>query len=177
MRLKEGVLVTAFASLTACSTIGIGSDTTGTSGSGIFRTGKVEIRECGTQGAPRTRIAYPTGWETRVSQAETEGELLGGPSQSVETSADVKAISRPAIQYPPAALSPPIEARCEVKLDLSTMGEASNLLAACSNPLFLDEVTRIVRETRFEPLEVNGMLARGVNLVYPFNFCLADDIR
>jgi len=133
-----------------------------------------EIRECGTLSAPTASISYPPGWSSRVSQAETEDELLGGGAR-VETEERIKAVELPSILYPQAALSPPVEGRCEVKFDLSTQGEPSNILAACSDSLFVEEMTRIVSNATFEPLRVNGRLAKGVNVVYPYSFCLSDE--
>ncbi|MEM7663996.1 MAG: energy transducer TonB [Pseudomonadota bacterium] len=180
--MRRAVLsLAAMSTLAACTSTGAGDGSDGS----VFRsiaksvTGAGsrpgEIRECGTLDASNAEISYPPGWSARVSQAETEDELLGGGAR-VETEERVKADNLPSIQYPAAALSPPREARCEVKFDLSTLGKASNILAACSNPLFADEAIRIVSEATFEPLRVNGRLAKGVNVVYPYNFCLSDEI-
>ncbi|MEL7129205.1 MAG: energy transducer TonB [Pseudomonadota bacterium] len=167
----------AVAAITACSSTGGGSaigTTSSTSSGRILQSGAVEIAECGTPGAPTAQISYPAGWSNRVSQAETEGELLGGAPTRVDTSFAPVATAMPDLQYPENALNPPIEARCEAKFDLSTGGETSNILVACSNPMFTTEMARIIRDSRFKPVRVNGNLARGVNLVFPLSFCLAD---
>ena len=161
----------------ACST----TETTRENGSSerlarsIFRGTTGEIQECGTRNAPPARLQYPVGWFDRVSAAETEGELLGGAPERVESNETLKPRSLPSISYPADALSPPVEARCEAKFDLSTLGEASNILVACSDRRFVAEMTRIISVTTFEPLRVNGQIARGVNVVYPFSFCLSDE--
>ncbi|MEM1088707.1 MAG: energy transducer TonB [Pseudomonadota bacterium] len=134
-----------------------------------------EIRECGTADAQEAEVMYPAGWASRVSQAETEDELLGGGTR-VNTQQRVRVSNLPDTMYPQAALSPPLEARCEIKFDLSTQGLPSNILAACSSPLFIDEANRIVSQATFEPLRVNDRLAKGVNVVYVHNFCLSDQI-
>ncbi|MEM9668419.1 MAG: energy transducer TonB [Pseudomonadota bacterium] len=177
---QSGLLISAIFTLTACATGA--SDTSSRDDVTRSVTRPVleadsrpgEIRECGTPGAPNAEIAYPPGWTSRVSQAETEDELLGGGAR-VETEERVKASSLPSVLYPPAALSPPQEARCEVKFNLSTQGEPSNILAACSSPLFTEEVKRIISGATFEPLRVNGSLAKGVNVVFPYSFCLSNE--
>lgn len=110
-----------------------------------------------------------------MSAAEVEDELLGGgPASRVATSAEPQPVGQIIPDYPRTALSPPTEAVCEVKFDLSRRGEASNAISACSSPLFLAEAVRAVEGARFEPFRVNGQVATGINLVYSMTFCLRD---
>ena len=134
-----------------------------------------QIAQCRSAGAREARIVYPAGWDRRVSAAEVEDELLGGgPASRVATSAAPVPVAAPTPNYPRAALSPPTEAICEVKFDLSRRGVVSNAIAACSSPLFLAEAVRATEATRFEPFKVNGQIASGINLLYPLQFCLRD---
>ncbi len=159
----------ALAGLAACSSLApyVGASTEG----GALSGRGIAIAECGTRGAPSADLIYPPGWAERVSQAETEDELLGGPGTRVNTSGTVRPLALAPVRYPASALSPPVEARCEAKFNLSTLGEASRILVACSSDMFVSEMTRLVSETRFEPLRINGDLARGVNLVFAHDFC------
>lgn len=134
-----------------------------------------QIGQCYSKNAPDAVIVYPGGWSRRVSRAETEDELLGGGGQSVATSGAVEPARAIRLTYPAAALSPPIEGICEVKFDLSRQGEPSRIVAACSDPLFAEEAERVVAENKFKPLRVNDSLARGINVVYPMKFCLAEE--
>ena len=134
-----------------------------------------QIAQCRSAGAQEAQILYPSGWSQRVSAAEVEDELLGGGSANrVATSSKPQPVGQLIPDYPRAALSPPTEAVCEVKFDLSRRGEASNAISACSNPLFLAEAVRAVEAAQFEPFRVNGQVATGINLVYSMTFCLRD---
>ncbi len=134
-----------------------------------------QIAQCRSAGAREAQIVYPAGWNRRVAAAEVEDELLGGgPSSRVATSATPEPVGSLIPSYPKAALSPPTEAICEVKFDLSRRGVASNAIAACSSPLFLAEAVRAVEGAKFEPFRVNGQIASGINQVYPMKFCLRD---
>ncbi len=137
-----------------------------------------QIAQCRSAGAREARIVYPSGWHRRVGAAEVEDELLGGgPASRVATEATPKPVGSLIPTYPTAALSPPTEAICEVKFDLSRRGVASNAIAACSSPLFLAEAVRAVEAARFEPFRVNGQIATGINQIYPLQFCLRDETR
>lgn len=132
-----------------------------------------QIAQCGTSGAREAVISYPSGWDARVSRAETEDELLGG-AQSVDTDGRVEPVNGVSFAYPPAALSNRIEAVCAVKFNLSRRGVPSQVLSACSDPLFVEEARRAVSAARFKPVRINGDLARGINVVHRMTFCLGD---
>lgn len=135
-----------------------------------------QIAQCFSAGAPQVGIIYPDGWSRRVSRAETEDELLGGSNTALS---QARAYAQPvggavSFTYPPAALNPPTEGICEVKFDLSRMGEPSNIVSACSSALFIEAARDAVKAARFKPVEVDGRAARGVNLTYTMKYCLAD---
>ena len=133
-----------------------------------------QIAQCYSPGAPTVAINYPPGWARRVSRAETQDELLGGSTANLgETDAFAKPVSAVSYRYPSAALNPPVEGICELKFDLSRQGEASNIIAACSSSHFLETATEAVKATQFEPIQINGNSALGINLTYGMKFCLA----
>lgn len=136
----------------------------------------VPITQCFSEGGREARIKYPAGWSSRVSRAETEDELLGGAA-SVRTDGDVEPVTAVSFNYPAAALSPPIEAICEIKFDVSRRGMPSRVVAACSNDLFVPEATRAVSAARFKPVRINGDIALGINVVYQMKFCLSDEVH
>jgi len=177
MRKLLGLLF--LSAITACSTIG---DTINRPSGSIIRGDPrpsagptTQIAQCRSAGAKEARIIYPAGWERRVTAAEVEDELLGGgPASRVATSAPPEPLAQIIPSYPRTALTPPTEAICEVKFDLSRRGSVSNAVAACSSPLFLAEAVNAVEMAEFEPFRVNGQIATGINLVYPLQFCLRD---
>lgn len=135
-----------------------------------------QIAQCYSSGAREVGINYPEGWARRVSRAEIEDELLGGATSQGLAAENAFAQPDGAISftYPQAALNPPTEGICEIKFNLSRRGRASNILSACSSPLFLEAANEAVKLTRFKPVRINGTAAKGVNLTYNMQFCLAD---
>lgn len=180
-------IFTVAAFLSACSTTGsVGSDGRKASGErgGILGsignvlggdTIKGQITQCFSEGGTDAVIAYPSGWSRRVSRAETEDELLGGAGESVATSGDIEPQGAVDFVYPHDALTLQQEGICEIKLNVSRRGAPSNVLAACSDPMFTSEAERAVSAASFKPVRVNGAIARGVNATYEMKFCLADE--
>ena len=140
------------------------------------KTAGFQIAQCYSAGAPRVGISYPDGWSRRVSRAETEDELLGGASTNLsKAGAYAKPVGgQVSYVYPQAALNPPTEGVCEVKFNLSRRGEPSDVISACSSSLFVEAATQAVAASKFEPVRVNGSVAKGVKLTYNMKFCLAD---
>lgn len=180
--MRAAALLLLLSGLAACSSIGDVLGRSSTSTVPVVRGeprpsagSSIQIAQCRSAGARDARILYPVGWDRRVTAAEVEDELLGGgPASRVSTSANPVPTIAPRPSYPKAALSPPTEAICEVKFDLSRRGVVSNAIAACSSPLFLAEAVRATEAASFEPFQVNGQIASGINLVYPLQFCLRD---
>ncbi len=133
----------------------------------------VQLNQCASERGIEGKIIYPSGWFDRVSRAEIEDELLGG-SKTKRINADAKPITAISFNHPSEALSPPIEAICEIKFDISRRGIPSHILAACSHEVFIDEAERAVLSARFHPVRVNGDIVRGINMVHAMKFCLPD---
>jgi len=188
MRVRNWLCLAAVASLAACAskpswkTAPSGAvRTSGTSSTerpatNVQKAPGFQIAQCFSPGAPRVGISYPAGWSQRVSRAETEDELLGGASRDLsKTSAFARPVGGPiSYTYPSAALNSPTEGICEVKFNLSRQGDPSNVVSACSSSLFVQAATEAVAGSKFEPIRVNGVAAKGVNLTYDMKFCLAD---
>lgn len=177
--LSAGVLVMSACATSGAPGTGGSSDRGGFLGSvgNVFGGNQIDgqITQCYSEGGTEAVIDYPDGWSRRVSRAETEDELLGGAGQTVASSGELEIETGVAFTYPAAALSPPIEGICEIKLNVSRRGEPSNVAAACSDPLFVAEAERAVSNARFKPMRVNGTVVRGINATYPMKFCLGDN--
>ena len=185
--MRTGVIMIAATFLGACSTTGsVGSDgrkASGERGGLLGSIGSVlggdtiegQITQCFSEGGTDAVIEYPSGWSRRVSRAETEDELLGGAGESVVTSGDIEPEGAVDFVFPPEALTLQQEGICEIKLNVSRRGVPSNVLAACSDPMFTREAERAVSNARFKPVRVNGAIARGVNATYEMKFCLGDE--
>lgn len=175
-KMMRVLILAAGLALTGCASSGVnlpGINLPGPLGSSAV---EGQITQCDSAGGTEALIAFPSDWKTRVGRAETEDELLGGPVTSVATAGDAQPVGGVSFDYPSAALSPPKEGLCEVKFDLSRRGEPSRVVSACSDPVFAEGAERAVLQARFEPVRVNGAIARGVNMLYLMKFCLADDV-
>lgn len=177
--LSAGLLALSACASSGASGVGGSSDRGGFLGSvgDVFGGDTIDgqITQCYSKGGAEAVIEYPDGWSRRVSRAETEDELLGGAGQTVASNGELEIESGVAFTYPAAALSPPIEGICEIKLNVSRRGEPSNVAAACSDMLFVAEAERAVSNAKFKPMRVNGTVARGINATYPMKFCLSDE--
>lgn len=127
-----------------------------------------KIAQCNHAGAEPAEIAYPEGWAERVQAAGSQDSELMGGETDVQPA---ELMARPQPSYPEAARAQSLEGVCQVLLDVTAGGEARNVMAACSNPAFIEAAESAMRAVRFQPRQVNGEAVPARNVTYPMGFC------
>lgn len=74
--------------------------------------------------------------------------------------------------FPSRALERGISGTCEVNFDLDSRGKPKNVVAVCSNSLFVSEAERAVSRYEYIPKMVNGRPVEQPNMVVPLEFVL-----
>lgn len=127
-----------------------------------------KIAQCNHAGAEPAEIAFPEGWAERVKAAQAqESDLMGGE----DNIQPAELMARPQPSYPEAARAQSLEGVCQVLLDVTPSGQAQNVMAACSNPAFVEEAEAAMRDVSFQPKRVNGEAVAARNVTYPMGFC------
>lgn len=172
-------LLAAGALLSGCAVnppavYGPGPNAAGTSSTTVVTDGL--IAECGHPGAPSATVAYPGGWQTRLSEvaqkSTSNDELLGGPVTTEVVDRDAQPSTRPVPMYPASAASAGREAMCYAMMDVNSSGAPEEILTACSSPEFNAATFNAMQAVRFSPKMVDGRAVRRLNVVYPVQYCL-----
>lgn len=87
---------------------------------------------------------------------------------------DAQPISPPQVSYPQRAAERGTEGTCEVRFDVNGRGEPYNVVADCTDSVFVREAERAVSRVRFAPKIVRGQAVERRNVVYPLDFQLQD---
>ena len=81
-------------------------------------------------------------------------------------------IRSPRPSFPRRAAERGISGACDVVFDLNASGKPYNVVARCSNELFVKEAERAIARTDFSPKLVDGRPVEQLNTVYPLEFVL-----
>lgn len=85
---------------------------------------------------------------------------------------DAQPIRPPVPTYPSRAAERGIEGSCEVRFDVDTRGKPKNIVADCTDRLFVREAERAVEKVEFAPKIIKGKAVERANVVYPIDFNL-----
>jgi len=88
------------------------------------------------------------------------------------TDRDARPIRPPVPVYPIKAVQRGIEGACEVRMDVTPQGRPYNVVATCTNGLFVSEAERAVSRVEFLPKILNGEAMTRRNVIYPLEFKL-----
>lgn len=110
---------------------------------------------------------------------------IGGPPERIDpaklmhadmiyTGRDTTAqpITRPNVVYPDSMVRRGIEGSCEVRFDLSALGEPFNIRPDCTHAGFERSAKKAVASSRFSPKLVQGTPVERRNVVYPIEYNL-----
>jgi protein TonB len=86
---------------------------------------------------------------------------------------DAQPIRPPVPSFPQRALERGIEGECEVKFDVDVRGKPYNVVATCTDSIFVSEAKRAVEKVEFAPKIERGKPAERRNVVYPLVFQIA----
>ena len=99
-------------------------------------------------------------------------EPISFPSSALRDR-DARPIRQPILTYPIKAAERGIEGTCEVRMDVTPQGRPYNVVATCTNGLFVSEAERAVSRVEFLPKLSNGEAMARKNVIYPLEFKLA----
>ena len=85
---------------------------------------------------------------------------------------DAQPIRPPMPSYPQRAAERGTEGSCEVRFNVDTRGRPYDVVATCTDPIFVREAERAVSKVEFAPKIVRGKAAERKNVVYPLEFKL-----
>lgn len=82
-------------------------------------------------------------------------------------------VTKPPIpNYPGRAAERGMQGACDVEMDIDTEGKPMNVIAYCSDGLFVAESQKAARKMRFEPLEIDGETYEYPSFSYPLEYTL-----
>ncbi len=117
--------------------------------------------------APSIQGAAPTELNfDRVQQLEFDPVAI--------SDRDAQPIRPPVPTYPQRAAERGTEGNCDVRFDVDTRGKPYNIVADCSDSIFVREAERAVARVEFAPKIIRGKPAERKNVVYPLVFELED---
>ena len=76
----------------------------------------------------------------------------------------------PVPNYPRRALDRGTQGVCEVEMDIDIDGKPMNVIAYCSDGVFVSESQTAIKKMRFEPLEIDGQFYVFPSYSYPLEF-------
>ncbi|MEL7480684.1 MAG: TonB family protein [Pseudomonadota bacterium] len=85
---------------------------------------------------------------------------------------NLRPLRQPVVTYPQRALSRGLEGDCVVRLDVDTTGRPFNVMASCSDAVFVANAEAAVRRVEFVPQLVNGRAVIKRNVILPIAFTL-----
>ena len=139
------------------------------------------IAQCGWPGARQAVIDFPEDWDrknppvpelegTNWQQAEREGDGYRLADGRLMT--DAEPLAAPSPVYPKMASLVWKEGICEVRFAILPTGKASDVRAACSDPVFIRSAEAAVSEVPFQPRMLGDTPLPRYNVVYPLDFCM-----
>jgi protein TonB len=115
---------------------------------------------------PKIEGAAPTELKfDRVQQIELNPVVV--------SDRDAQPIRKIPAQYPDRAAERGTEGSCEVRFNVDARGKPKDIVAKCTDNVFVDSVTRAVAAQEFAPKIVNGRSVERSNVVQPFTFKLS----
>jgi protein TonB len=85
---------------------------------------------------------------------------------------DAQPIRPPMPSYPQRAAERGTEGSCEVRFNVDTRGRPYDIVATCTDSVFVREAERAVSKVEFAPKIIRGKAAERKNVVYPLEFKL-----
>jgi len=85
---------------------------------------------------------------------------------------DAQPIRPPMPTYPQRAAERGTEGSCEVRFNVDTRGRPYDIVATCTDSVFVREAERAVSKVEFAPKIIRGKAAERKNVVYPLEFKL-----
>ncbi|KJS25566.1 MAG: energy transducer TonB [Hyphomonadaceae bacterium BRH_c29] len=83
---------------------------------------------------------------------------------------DAQPIRPPMPTYPQRAQERGTEGSCEVRFNVDTRGRPYDIVATCTDSVFVREAERAVSKVEFAPKIIRGKAAERKNVVYPLEF-------
>lgn len=83
---------------------------------------------------------------------------------------DAQPIRPPMPTYPQRAQERGTEGSCEVRFNVDTRGRPYDIVATCTDAVFVREAERAVSKVEFAPKIIRGKAAERKNVVYPLEF-------
>ena len=82
-------------------------------------------------------------------------------------------ISPPVPDYPVRAETRGLEGDCDVRFDVTSRGQPYNVVATCTDAVFVSSAERAVGRVQFAPKIRNGQAVERSNVVYPLAYRLS----
>lgn len=100
--------------------------------------------------------------------------ISGSALQANAQDRDIVILTPPIPEFPKEAAIAGVQGSCDVRFSVDADGNAFDMRAYCTQPIFCNEAKLAVSRARFLPKLVGGVPTVRKNIVYPLEFMLSE---